>query len=158
MVSLSTMSGGLPTINVLARQPFDKLRASGLIQRFPNKYVPNGTRFPAAFRCPTRLRKQGTRFLLTFHHPEAHLISMHRRAHIPTPGIAWQIIRCGSNRSLCFCAEGDSSRFFLSRAYTLGSKRFQQDVEMAPGRRTRRGQAGKPGKVSIGEASQGNLP
>ncbi len=38
--------------------------------------------------------------------------------------------------------------------YALGSQRFQKEIEAALGRRARRGQAGRPGKVSIDDESQ----
>lgn len=94
---------------------------------------------------PTRLRKQGTRFLLIFHHPDAHLISMPRRVRLSIPGIARYIIQRGNNRSVCFCAE-DDSRFCL---------RYLEEFAAKFGGAAR---AGRPGNATISDASQGNLP
>lgn len=41
--------------------------------------------------------------------------------------------------------------------FALGSERFQQEVEVALGRRARRGQTGRPGNSPDNEVSQGKL-
>ena len=41
--------------------------------------------------------------------------------------------------------------------FALGSERFQKEVEVMLGRRARRGQAGRPGKVEVVSETQGEL-